>query len=49
MGKSGDHRLEYRDIVILLRSPGSWTEDFVEILTDMGIPARMPTHLVVGI
>lgn len=42
-GKNGYHRLEYRDIVILLRSPGNWTEDFIEILTDMGIPAYSET------
>lgn len=43
MGKNGYHQLEYRDIVILLRSPGNWTEDFIEILTDMGIPAYSET------
>lgn len=34
---------QYRDIVILLRSPGSWTQDFIEVLTDMGIPAYTET------
>ncbi len=42
-GKNGYHRLEYRDIVILLRSPGTWVEEFIEILTDMGIPAYSET------
>ncbi len=42
-GKSGYHPLEYKDIVILLRSPGTWVEDFIEILTDMGIPAYSET------
>lgn len=42
-GKEKYHRLEYRDIVILLRSPGNQTEDYIEILTDMGIPAYSET------
>ena len=41
--KSEYRRLEYRDIVILLRSPGKWTDSFVEVLTDMGIPAYSET------
>ncbi len=42
-GKNGYHPLEYRDIVILLRSPGTWVEEFIEILMDMGIPAYSET------
>lgn len=32
-------RAEYGDIVILLRTVKNWTEDYVRILKDMGIPA----------
>ena len=42
-GKNGYHPLEYRDIVILLRSPGTWVEEFIEILMGMGIPAYSET------
>lgn len=35
--------IEYRDIVILLRSLSGWSEEFVETLTDMGIPAYSAT------
>ena len=42
-GTEGYRRAEYRDIVILLRSPGNWTESFIEVLTDMGIPAYCET------
>ncbi|MCI5501500.1 MAG: helicase-exonuclease AddAB subunit AddA [Lachnospiraceae bacterium] len=42
-GKSGYHRAEYRDIVILLRSVSGWSEEFIETLTDMGIPAYSDT------
>lgn len=42
--EGGEYRCaEYRDIVILLRSPGKWTENFIEVLTDMGIPAYSET------
>ena len=42
-GKEGYRRAEYRDIVILLRSVSGWSEDFIETLTDMGIPAYSDT------
>ena len=42
-GKDGYHRVEYRDIVILLRSLSGWSEEFIETLTDMGIPAYSDT------
>lgn len=32
--------VRYSDIVILLRSPGSWADTFVKVLGEMGIPAR---------
>ncbi len=38
-GKEGYRKAEYRDIAILLRSVSGWSEEFIEILTDMGIPA----------
>lgn len=34
--------LQYRDIVILLRSIKGWSEDFQETLAEMGIPAYAP-------
>ncbi|MFG6394112.1 MAG: helicase-exonuclease AddAB subunit AddA [Lachnospiraceae bacterium] len=42
-GKDGYRRTEYRDIVILLRSISGWSEEFIETLTDMGIPAYSDT------
>ena len=42
-GKEGYRRTEYRDIVILLRSVSGWSEEFIETLTDMGIPAYSDT------
>ncbi|MDE6616888.1 MAG: helicase-exonuclease AddAB subunit AddA [Lachnospiraceae bacterium] len=42
-GKDGYRRAEYRDIVILLRSISGWSEEFIETLTDMGIPAFSDT------
>lgn len=42
-GKDGYRRIEYRDIVILLRSVSGWSEEFIETLTDMGIPAFSDT------
>ncbi len=42
-GKDGYRRTEYRDIVILLRSISGWSEEFIETLTDMGIPAFSDT------
>jgi len=42
-GKDGYRRAEYRDIVILLRSVSGWSEEFIETLTDMGIPAFSDT------
>lgn len=35
--------IEYRDIVILLRSLSGWSEEFLETLTNMGIPAYSAT------
>lgn len=42
-GKNGYHPIEYRDIVILLRSLSGWSEEFIETLTEMGIPAYSAT------
>lgn len=42
-GKDGYRRVEYGDIVILLRSVSGWSEEFIETLTDMGIPAYSDT------
>ena len=36
-------RAEYGDIVILLRTVKGWTEDYVRVLKDMGIPAMAET------
>lgn len=41
--KGGYRPVEYRDIVILLRSLSGWSEEFIETLTDMGIPAYSAT------
>lgn len=36
----GDYRkAEYKDVVILLRTVKGWSEDFVRVLKEMGIPA----------
>lgn len=42
-GKEGYRRVRYGDIVILLRSISGWSEEFIETLTDMGIPAYSDT------
>lgn len=42
-GKDGYRRAEYKDIVILLRSMSGWSEEFIETLADMGIPAYSDT------
>lgn len=42
-GDAGYRPIEYRDIVILLRSLSGWSEEFVETLTGMGIPAYSAT------
>lgn len=42
-GKHGYQPVEYRDIAILLRTMSGWSETFVEILNDMGIPAYAET------
>lgn len=42
-GAGGYRPVEYRDIVILLRSLSGWSEEFIETLTDMGIPAYSAT------
>ncbi|MBR1741797.1 MAG: helicase-exonuclease AddAB subunit AddA, partial [Lachnospiraceae bacterium] len=42
-GKNGYHPVEYRDISILLRTMSGWSESFVEVLNDMGIPAFAET------
>lgn len=44
--KGGYRPVEYRDIVILLRSLSGWSEEFIETLTDMGIPAYSATNQV---
>ncbi len=41
--KGGYRPVEYRDIVILLRSLSGWSEEFIETLTEMGIPAYSAT------
>lgn len=40
----GYRRVQYRDIVILLRSVSGWAEDFLAVLSDMGIPAYTGTR-----
>lgn len=42
-GKNGYRPVEYKDIAILLRSLSGWSEEFVETLNDMGIPAYADT------
>ncbi len=42
--KEGERRASYGDIAILLRSMSGWSEEFVETLTDMGIPAYSETR-----
>lgn len=42
-GKNGFRPVEYRDIAILLRSLTGWSEEFIEVLNDMGIPAYADT------
>lgn len=39
-GQDGLRPLRYSDIVILLRSLGSWADTFVKVLGEMGIPVR---------
>lgn len=40
----GYRRVQYRDIVILLRSVTGWAESFLAVLSDMGIPAYTGTR-----
>lgn len=42
-GKNGFRPVEYRDIAILLRSLTGWSEEFIEVLNDMGVPAYADT------
>lgn len=42
-GKDGYRKVQYGDIAILLRSMTGWSETFVEILNEMGIPAFADT------
>ena len=42
-GENGYRPVQYRDIVILLRSMSGWSEEFVETLTDLKIPAFAET------
>lgn len=42
-GKNGYRPVKYGDIAILLRSLSGWSEEFVETLNDMGIPAYADT------
>lgn len=42
-GKNGYRPVEYGDIAILLRSLTGWSEEFIEVLSDMGIPAYADT------
>lgn len=43
-GKNGYRPVRYGDIAILLRSLTGWSEDFIETLNDMGIPAYSETR-----
>lgn len=38
-GKAGLRTVRYKDIVILLRSPKSWTDSMMEVFKEEGIPA----------
>lgn len=42
-GKNGYRPVEYGDIAVLLRSLTGWSEEFIEVLSDMGIPAYADT------
>lgn len=42
-GKNGYRPVEYGDIAILLRSLAGWSDEFIEVLNDMGIPAYADT------
>lgn len=42
-GKDGYRKAQYGDIAILLRSMTGWSETFVEVLNEMGIPAFADT------
>lgn len=42
-GEDGYRPVMYRDIVILLRSMSGWSEEFVETLTDLKVPAYAET------
>lgn len=42
-GKNGYRPVEYGDIAILLRSLTGWSDEFIEVLNDMGIPAYADT------
>ncbi|MGL5438113.1 MAG: helicase-exonuclease AddAB subunit AddA, partial [Lachnospiraceae bacterium] len=43
---SGGYRLaQYRDIVVLLRSTSGWTENFLEVLMNDGIPAYAESRM----
>lgn len=45
-GKQGEYRrLQYRDIVILLRSMSGWAETFLTVLMDEGIPAYAESRM----
>lgn len=41
--KEGYRPIKYGDIAILLRSLSGWSEEFIEVLSDMGIPAYADT------
>ncbi len=44
-GSGGYRRAEYRDIVVLLRSTSGWTETFLEVLMNEGIPAYAESRM----
>lgn len=44
-GSGGYRRAEYRDIVVLLRSTAGWTETFLELLMNEGIPAYAESRM----
>lgn len=42
-GKEKQHRAEYRDMVVLLRTMSGWSEQFLEVFSEQGIPAYADT------
>lgn len=42
-GRDRQHPVEYKDMVILLRTMSGWSEQFLEVLSEQGIPAYADT------